>query len=138
MTGGDLELRPIGFIESALTALDEAPPQADEGAPGAWLVLEPAVAAALEGVGVGARIVVLTWLDRADRTVLTTHPRGDVRRPVQGVFATRAPDRPNPIGLHETTVLSVDGLRVRVDQIEAVDGTPVLDIKPVLARVGER
>ena len=132
------DLRPIGVVESTLRDLQDAPPQGDEGAPEAWLVIEPRVADGLEGLAVGDRVVVLTWLDRGNRTVLRTHPRGDLTRPEQGVFATRSPDRPNPIGLHEVTVLSIDGLRIRVDHLEALDGTPVVDLKPVLGGVDER
>ena len=132
------DLRPIGLVESTLRDLQDAPPQGDEGAPEARLVIEPRVADGLEGLAVGDRVVVLTWLDRGDRTVLRTHPRGDRSRPEQGVFATRSPDRPNPIGLHEVTVLAIDGLRIRVDHLEALDGTPVVDLKPVLGGVDER
>jgi tRNA-Thr(GGU) m(6)t(6)A37 methyltransferase TsaA len=133
-----LDLRPIGVVESTLRDLRDAPPQGDEGAPDAWLALEPAVADGLEGLAAGDRLVVLTWLDRADRSVLRTHPRGDLARPEHGVFVTRSPDRPNPIGLHEVSVLAVDGLRIRVGPLEALDGTPVVDLKPVLSRVEDR
>lgn len=134
-----LELEPIGRVSSPLNDLAAAPKQGDEGAPETWIVLSPAVAAGLEGIGAGAELVVLTWLDRGDRTVLRVHPRGDVARPPQGVFATRSPDRPNPIGLHRVEVLEVDGGCLRVSGLEAIDGTPVLDLKPVLgANVGER
>ena len=131
-------LEPIGRVESALTDVDAAPCQGDEGAPSAWLVLEPAVEAGLQGVEVGAQLLVLTWLDRARRDDLTLHPRGDTARPVTGVFGTRSPHRPNPIGLHRVTVLAVDGNRVQVSNLEAVDGTPVLDLKPVLGVIAER
>jgi tRNA-Thr(GGU) m(6)t(6)A37 methyltransferase TsaA len=127
-----MELKPIGVVESPLTDLDAAPMQGDEGAPEAWLVLEPAVAPALEGVAAGDELLVLTWLDRADREVLRVHPRSDTTRPLQGVFNTRSPDRPNPIGLHRVTVLEIDGVRLRVNHLEALDGTPVLDLKPPL------
>ena len=132
------ELLPIGVVESTLTDLEAAPRQGDEGAPDAWLVIDPAVGDALEGVSVGDEIVVLTWLHQGNRSVLRTHPRNEVDRPEVGVFATRSPDRPNPIGLHEVTVLAIDGLRVQVDRMEALDGTPILDIKPVLSRVEDR
>jgi len=136
---GRVELEPIGRVSSPLTDLAAAPKQGDEGAPEAWIVLSPAVAAGLEGIEVGAALVVLTWLDRGDRDVLRVHPRGDRSRPPQGVFATRSPDRPNPIGLHRVEVLEVTGERLRVGGLEAIDGTPVLDLKPVLsADVGER
>jgi tRNA-Thr(GGU) m(6)t(6)A37 methyltransferase TsaA len=136
---GRVELEPIGRVSSPLTDLAAAPKQGDEGAPEAWIVLSSAVAAGLEGIGAGAELVVLTWLDRGDREVLRVHPRGDLSRPPQGVFATRSPDRPNPIGLHRVEVLAVEGERLRVSGLEAIDGTPVLDLKPVLsADVGER
>jgi tRNA-Thr(GGU) m(6)t(6)A37 methyltransferase TsaA len=126
------DLRPIGHVESPLADRAAAPRQPDEGAPDAWLVLDEEYAAALDGLGPGDDVVVLTWLDRADRETLTVHPRGDATRPVAGVFATRSPDRPNPIGLHDVHVLEVVGTRVHVSALEALDGTPVLDLKPVL------
>ena len=132
MTDARFELRPIAIIESPLTDLAAAPKQAHEGAPEAWLVFEPDVLDAMDGLRVGDDVVVLTWLDRADREVLRVHPRGDVANPIQGVFSTRSPARPNPIGLHEVQILEIDGARMRVSAIEAVDGTPVLDVKPVL------
>ncbi len=133
------EITPVGWVESPLTDLDSAPKQGDEGAPDAWLVFEPAVVEALDGIHVGDEVIVLTWLDRADRDVLAVHPRSDVSRPRQGVFSTRSPDRPNPIGLHRVEVLSVDGRRLQVRGLEALDGTPVVDVKPVLSgEVGER
>jgi tRNA-Thr(GGU) m(6)t(6)A37 methyltransferase TsaA len=125
-------VRPIGVVESTLTDRAQAPMQGHEGAPDAWLALDPAVADALDGIRPGDRMIVLTWLDRADRSVLRTHPRDDLTRPEQGVFATRSSDRPNPIGLHEVEVLAVEGARVHVYPLEAIDGTPVLDLKPVL------
>lgn len=134
-----VELAPIGRVASPLTDVAAAPKQGDEGAPEAWIVISPAVAAGLEGIGVGDELIVLTWLDRASREVLRVHPRGDVSRPPQGVFATRSPDRPNPIGLHRVEVAEVDGARLRVRGLEAIDGTPVLDLKPVLGgEIGER
>ncbi|MEU4715544.1 tRNA (N6-threonylcarbamoyladenosine(37)-N6)-methyltransferase TrmO [Micromonospora purpureochromogenes] len=135
---GAYELRPVGRVESPLTEADLAPKQGDEGAPEAWLVFSPAVGAGLRDLRPGAEVLVLTWLDRARRDVLTVHPRGDRSRPETGVFNTRSPHRPNPIGLHRVRVLAVDGLRVRVADLEALDGTPVLDVKPVLAGHGER
>ncbi|MEU5789999.1 tRNA (N6-threonylcarbamoyladenosine(37)-N6)-methyltransferase TrmO [Micromonospora purpureochromogenes] len=135
---GAYELRPVGRVESPLTEADLAPKQGDEGAPEAWLVFSPAVGAGLRDLRPGAEVLVLTWLDRARRDVLTVHPRGDRSRPETGVFNTRSPHRPNPIGLHRVRVLAVDGLRVRVADLEALDGTPVLDVKPVLAAPGER
>ena len=129
----------VGTVESALTDVAAAPNQGDEGAPDAWLVFEPAVLEALDGICVGDEVLVLTWLDRARRDVLRVHPRGDLSRPQQGVFSTRSPDRPNPIGLHRVRVLAVDGLRVHVSDLEAVDGTPIVDVKPVLSReIAER
>ena len=127
-----LDVRPIGRVESQLSDLDAAPRQPDEGAPAAWLVFEPGVAEGLAGLRPGDTAVLVTWLDRARRDVLRVHPRDDPRRPRLGVFATRSPDRPNPIGLHRVTLLAIDGTRLDVGALEAVDGTPVLDIKPVL------
>ena len=133
-----MELTAVGRVESPLTERDAAPKQGDEGAPEAWLVFEPRVAAALEGIAEGDDLLVLTWLDRADRDVLRVHPRSDPANPVQGVFNTRSPDRPNPIGLHRVHVLERDGARLRVRDLEALDGTPVIDTKPVLGPVEER
>jgi tRNA-Thr(GGU) m(6)t(6)A37 methyltransferase TsaA len=128
----DYTLRAIGHVESALTDRAAAPRQPDEGAPDAWLVFDDEYAHALEGMSPGTDVVLLTWLDRADRDTLTVHPRGDVTRPRTGVFATRAPDRPNPIGLHDVHILAIDATRVHVRNLEALDGTPILDVKPVL------
>jgi tRNA-Thr(GGU) m(6)t(6)A37 methyltransferase TsaA len=127
------EVKVIGKVESPLTDPASAPKQGDEGAPDAWLVFESAVLDALEGIRPGDEIIVLTWLDRARRDVLRVHPRGDPSREQQGVFNTRSPHRPNPIGLHPVEVVSADGGRVRVRSLEAVDGTPILDVKPVLS-----
>jgi tRNA-Thr(GGU) m(6)t(6)A37 methyltransferase TsaA len=127
------ELRPIGRIESPLTERASAPKQGDEGAPDAWLVLEPTVVDGLAGIRAGDEVLVLTWLDRASRDVLRVHPRGDASRALQGVFATRSPDRPNPIGLHRVEIVSIDGGRLLVRNLEALDGTPVVDVKPVLS-----
>ena len=126
-------VKAIGRVESALTDLDGAPRQADEGAPPAWLVFEPDMLAGLQDLRPGDEILLLTWLDRARRDVLTVHPRGDASRPLEGVFSTRSPHRPNPIGLHRVRITALDGLRVRVLQLEALDGTPILDVKPILA-----
>ena len=123
---------PIGVVQSSLTDLDAAPRQGDEGAPDAWLAIAPEYAAALDGLAPGDDILVLTWLDRARRDVLRLHPRGDRTRPEEGVFATRSPHRPNPIGLPRATMVAIDGTRVHVRPLEALDGTPVVDIKPVL------
>ncbi len=124
------QLRPIATVRSSLTDLAAAPKQAHEGAPQAWLVFDAGVAAGLDGLRVGDRVVVLTWLHRAGRDVLEVHPRDDVANPLQGVFSTRSPARPNPIGLHEVRILEMNGLRVRVSALEAIDGTPVLDLNP--------
>jgi tRNA-Thr(GGU) m(6)t(6)A37 methyltransferase TsaA len=133
-----MELVAIGNVQSTLTDRAAAPKQGDEGAPEAWLVFEPAVAAGLEGISPGDEVLVLTWLDRARRDVLRVHPRGDLANPEQGVFNTRSPDRPNPIGLHRVTVVATDGARLRVSDLEALDGTPIVDLKPVLRSVEER
>ncbi len=127
-----IDVTPIGWVESPLTDRDSAPKQGDEGAPEAWLVLRPEVVEGLDGIRPGDEIIVLTWLNRARRGVLRVHPRGDPARAEQGVFNTRSPDRPNPIGLHVVEILSLDGHRVRVGNLEALHGTPVLDLKPVL------
>jgi tRNA-Thr(GGU) m(6)t(6)A37 methyltransferase TsaA len=132
MTEANLTLSPIGRVESTLTEPSDAPRQGSEGAPDAWLVLEPSVREALDGITPGARVIVLTWLDRARRDVLRVHPRDDATNPLRGVFSTRSADRPNPIGLHEVEILSVEGDRVHVRPLEALDGTPVLDLKPVI------
>jgi tRNA-Thr(GGU) m(6)t(6)A37 methyltransferase TsaA len=132
------EVVPVGWVESPLTERAQAPRQVDEGGPSAWLAFEATVAEALRDLRPGAEIIVLTWLDRADRDVVVTRPRDDPRNPLTGVFSTRSPDRPNPIGLHRVTVIAVDGLRIRVDGLEALDGTPVIDVKPVLDRTAER
>ena len=123
----------IGRVESSLIDRSDAPRQPDEGAPPAWLVFDRSVRDALEALQPGDRIVLITWLDRARRNVLRVHPRGDTTRPLAGVFSTRSPDRPNPIGLHDVEIVAIDGLRVQVRHLEAVDGTPVLDVKPALA-----
>jgi tRNA-Thr(GGU) m(6)t(6)A37 methyltransferase TsaA len=129
-----IELRPIGSVESPLVDRATAPRQGHEGAPDAWLAFEPDVLEGLQGIRPGDRIIVLTWLDRARRDVLRVHPRDDVARPEQGVFSTRSADRPNPIGLHEVEVVSIDGQRVQVRALEALNGTPIVDVKPVLGR----
>jgi tRNA-Thr(GGU) m(6)t(6)A37 methyltransferase TsaA len=136
--GSTFAIRPIGHVESPLTSTADAPRQGDEGAPPAYLILDSEVHAGLDGIAVGDEIIVLTWLHEADRRVLTVHPRGDLTRPEQGVFSTRAPSRPNPIGLHRVRVLSLDGIRIQVSGLEAIDGTPIVDLKPVLGNVDER
>lgn len=134
-----IEMVPIGRVESTLTDPANAPRQADEGAPEAVLVFEPAMLEGLRSLRVGDDIVVLTWLDRARRDVLSVHPRGDASRSPEGVFSTRSPHRPNPVGLHQTRITAIDGRRVRVANLEALDGTPVIDVKPVLtAEIGQR
>lgn len=125
-------LNPIGHVESTLQDRASAPPQPDEGAPDAWLVFDDRYVAALDGLAPGADVLLLTWLDRADRDTLAVHPRGDAARAVTGVFATRSPDRPNPIGLHTVRILATAGPRVHVRNLEALDGTPILDVKPLL------
>jgi tRNA-Thr(GGU) m(6)t(6)A37 methyltransferase TsaA len=134
----DFTVRPIGRVESPLTSTADAPRQGDEGAPDAYVIVNPDVQAGLNGLAVGDEIMVLTWLHEADRTVLRVHPRGDLSRPEAGVFSTRASSRPNPIGLHRVSVLGLDGVRVHVSGLEAIDGTPVVDIKPVLSSIEER
>lgn len=131
-------LRSIGRIASELTDREAAPRQGDEGAPEADLVFYADLAQALGDVAVGMELIVLTWLQRANRAVLVTYPRGDTSRPQQGVFTTRSPDRPNPIGLHRVRVLARDGTRVRVAGLEAIDGTPIVDVKPVLDTTADR
>jgi tRNA-Thr(GGU) m(6)t(6)A37 methyltransferase TsaA len=133
-----VELVAVGRVESPLKDRGSAPKQGDEGAPDAWLVFEQRFAAAIEGIVPGDELLLLTWLDRAARDVLRVRPRGDLSRPVQGVFGTRSPDRPNPIGLHRVTVLAIDGLRMLVSDLEALDGTPIVDVKPLLRSVEER
>ena len=133
-----MQLEPIGTVESPLTDRAAAPKQGDEGAPEAWLVFDPRVTEGLDGLAVGDELLLLTWLDRASRDVLKVRPRSDPDRPLRGVFGTRSPDRPNPIGLHRVTVLETDGLRLRVRDLEALDGTPIVDVKPVLRGVRER
>jgi len=129
-----MELSPIGVVESPLTDPAAAPKQGHEGAPEAVLVIAPEFAEGLDGISPGDEVIVLTWLDRADRGVLRVHPRDDPATPERGVFTTRSADRPNPIGLHEVEVAAVETDRVLVRGLEAVDGTPVLDLKPVLRR----
>jgi tRNA-Thr(GGU) m(6)t(6)A37 methyltransferase TsaA len=127
------EISPIGYIRSPIQHRTGAPRQASESAPAAWLDIESAFLEALAGICQGQEIWIFTWLHEADRTVLKVHPRGESGNPLRGVFSTRSPDRPNPIGLHRAKVLSMDGRgRIQVDAIEAINGTPVVDIKPVL------
>ncbi|MFL5862762.1 MAG: tRNA (N6-threonylcarbamoyladenosine(37)-N6)-methyltransferase TrmO [Solirubrobacteraceae bacterium] len=125
-------VRAIGWVESTLRDVGTAPLQAHEGAPAAWLVFDDSVTEALQNLAPGDEVLLLTWLDRADRDVLSVHPRGDPRNPMTGVFSTRSPDRPNPVGLHRVTIRARDGHRVRVEALEAIDGTPIIDVKAVL------
>jgi tRNA-Thr(GGU) m(6)t(6)A37 methyltransferase TsaA len=127
----EYSLYPVGFIHSPLKHREEAPRQGGEGAPDAWLEVNPTLADGLDGIAAGDEIIVITWFHQAHRDILKLHPRGDKTIPLTGVFATRSPDRPNPLGLHRVTVLEVDGHRLKVGPIEAIDGTPVVDIKPV-------
>jgi tRNA-Thr(GGU) m(6)t(6)A37 methyltransferase TsaA len=132
----DYHVRPIGFVRSSLRSRAEAPRQGDEGAPDAWLVLRDDVSAGTEGIAVGDELIVITWLHEADRVLLSVRPRGDATRPRTGVFATRSPDRPNPLGLHRVRVLDMKPREIEVSRLEAIDGTPVIDIKPVLESAG--
>ena len=132
MPESDYVLYPIGFLQSPLKELEEAPKQGREGAPDAWLEVQASFAEGLEALAVGDEIIMITWLHKAQRDILKVHPRGDETVPLAGVFATRSPDRPNPLGLHRVTVLEIAGERLKVGPIEAIDGTPVVDIKPVL------
>jgi tRNA-Thr(GGU) m(6)t(6)A37 methyltransferase TsaA len=127
-----MEMKPVGWVESPLGERSRAPKQGNEGSPEAWIVFEAELAEALHGIEAGDEVLVFTWLDRADRNVLQTHPRDDPANPLQGIFNTRSPDRPNPIGLHPVTVLAIDGLRMKVRDLEALNGTPVVDVKPVI------
>ncbi|HKW62617.1 MAG TPA: tRNA (N6-threonylcarbamoyladenosine(37)-N6)-methyltransferase TrmO [Candidatus Acidoferrum sp.] len=129
------ELRPIGLIRSSIKQRSEAPKQGSEGAPDAWLEVNPQAAEGLDGLRVGDEIIVVTWLHQAHRDVLKVHPRSDRTKPLTGVFATRSPDRPNPLGLHPVIIREVENNRLRIGPIEAIDGTPVVDIKPVLCAV---
>jgi tRNA-Thr(GGU) m(6)t(6)A37 methyltransferase TsaA len=126
------EIVPIGWVESPLTERAQAPRQGGEGAPPAWIVFEPEVTEGIRDLRAGTEIIVLTWLDRAHRDVLLTRPRDDPNSPLRGVFSTRSPDRPNPVGLHRVQVMAVEGSRILVHGLEALDGTPIADVKPVL------
>lgn len=132
------DLRPIGWVESPLVDRASAPKQGDEGSPDAWVVIDAAYREAMRDLRVGDEVVVLTWLDRARRDVLVVHPRGNPANPLQGVFNTRSPDRPNPIGLHRVQILAIHETRIKVQNLEALDRTPVVDLKPVLDRSRER
>jgi tRNA-Thr(GGU) m(6)t(6)A37 methyltransferase TsaA len=128
----DRQLRVIGTIRSSLKTRTNAPRQGDEGAPEAWLEVRASAADGLDGLAVGDQLIILTWLHQANRDVLKVHPRDNERRPLTGVFATRSPDRPNPVGLHTVTIREIVGNRLRIGPIEAIDRTPVIDIKPAL------
>jgi tRNA-Thr(GGU) m(6)t(6)A37 methyltransferase TsaA len=130
-------IEPIGVIRSELASREAAPHQGHEGAPDAWLELNSTVAAGLEGIAVGDEIVLITWFHKAHRDILKVHPRREKSMPLIGVFATRSPDRPNPIGLHRVTVLEIVGNRLKVGPLEAIDGTPIVDIKPVLQQAAD-
>ncbi len=134
MDEAHFEVVAIGQVVSPLTDTASAPKQGHEGAPDAWLTFQPSVMEGLVGLQPGDRVIVLTWLDRARRDVLRVHPRDEVSNPLQGVFNTRSADRPNPIGLHEVEIASIEGPRLRVHDLEALDGTPIVDVKPVLRR----
>jgi tRNA-Thr(GGU) m(6)t(6)A37 methyltransferase TsaA len=138
MSPDGYRIQPIGYVRSSLQSCAEAPRQGDEGAPDAWLVLDEAARAGLEGIATGQDLMILTWLHQARRDVLQVHPRGDSTRPLSGVFATRSPDRPNPIGLHRVRVRALAPDRIQVGPLEAIDGTPIIDIKPVLPGVDDR
>ena len=138
VSSGEYQLRPIGWVRSPLVDLADAPKQGDEGGQIAELIFAAEFVDGLNDVHVGDAILLLTWLDRAARDVLVVHPRDDLTRPQQGVFSTRSADRPNPIGLHRVTVTSIDGSTLTVSDLEALDGTPIIDIKPTLGPVGER
>jgi tRNA-Thr(GGU) m(6)t(6)A37 methyltransferase TsaA len=128
----EIEIKPVGWVESPLTDRAEAPKQGHEGAPQAWIVFEPDLIDALYGIEPGDEVLVFTWLDRGRRDVLQTRPRDDPANPIQGVFSTRSPDRPNPIGLHPVRVVAIEGPRMLVSELEALDGTPVIDLKPMI------
>lgn len=135
---GTYLLKPIGFVSSHLKSMEDCPKQGREGAPEAWLEILADFWDALDGLAEGDEIIILTWLHGGRRDLLKVHPRGNAAAPVKGVFATRSPDRPNPIGLHLVKVLEIHGPgRIKVHPLEALDGTPILDIKPVLGRQAE-
>ena len=135
---GEYVLYPIGRIHSDLQALADAPRQGSEGAPDAWLEIDPMYAQGLSRLAAGSEVIVVTWLHRSDREVLEVHPRNDLTAPLAGVFATRSPDRPNPLGLHRVRIHEISGTRLRIGPIEAIDGTPVVDVKAVLLEQDDR
>jgi tRNA-Thr(GGU) m(6)t(6)A37 methyltransferase TsaA len=128
----DLLLKPIGFVESPIIDRLDAPSQGDEGAPDAWIKLDKNILEGLDGIHVGDKVIVLTWFHQSNRDVLKLHPRWDKNNPLTGVFATRSPDRPNPIGIHPVEILNIEGDTIKVSNLEAIHGTPVIDIKPVI------
>ena len=138
MSDSEYVLNLIGRVESSLVETASAPKQGDEGAPDAWLVFDERVSDGLRGLAVGDDVLVLTWLHRACRDTLVVHPRDNPANPLSGVFATRSADRPNPIGVHRVQILAIDGTKLLVRGLEAIEGTPVLDVKPVLTRSVER
>jgi tRNA-Thr(GGU) m(6)t(6)A37 methyltransferase TsaA len=139
MKESQFSLWPIGTVRSPLKSREECPKQGFEGAPDAWLEIDPAFVEALDGLEVGREVLVLTWMHKADRNLLKVHPRGDPARPMRGVFATRSPDRPNPIGLHRVELMEIQGPgRIRVRPLEVVDGTPIIDLKSVMLECEER
>ncbi len=131
------EIHPIGFVDSPLSDLASAPKQGDEGSPHAWLDIDPAYAPGLASLTAGDDLLVLTWLHLAHRDVLSVHPRGNLDNPQRGVFNTRSPDRPNPIGLHRVQIVAIDGTRIRVRGLEAIDKTPIVDLKPVRGQIDQ-
>lgn len=133
MAENEFSLRAIGFVRSELRDRHDAPRQGSDGAPNAWIEIDPQLLPALQGTAKDDQIILITLLHQSHRDELTVHPRGDKNNPLRGVFATRSPDRPNPLGLHRVKVLEIDGSRLYVGPIEAIDGTPIVDIKPVLA-----
>jgi len=135
MTSHIFQLRQIGIVRSALKDIHDCPCQESEGAPGAWIEIEPQYSEALDGLEVGDDIMVMTWMHLADRSILKVHPRGNRENPMKGVFATRSPHRPNPIGLHRTRITAVDPpSRIKVESLEVIDNTPVVDIKSVVSQ----
>lgn len=137
MTKDAIEVRPIGVVRSTIKRRGDGPKQGREGAPDAWLEIAAGVAGGIEGISPGDEVIVITWLHLARRDALKVHPRGETANPLTGVFDTRSPDRPNPIGLHRVTVREVAGSRLLVGPLEAVDGTPIVDIKPAVDRLGD-
>jgi tRNA-Thr(GGU) m(6)t(6)A37 methyltransferase TsaA len=134
-TTASLQLRPVGFVRSDLKRRRDCPKQGYEGAPDAWVEIDPAFVEGLNGIVQGDQLVLLTWFHRSKRNVLKVHPRNDPKESLRGVFSTRSPDRPNPVGLHRVEVLQIEGPgRLRVRPLEALDGTPIIDIKPMLRK----